>query len=87
MTIRDRKSVDCISHDIAETGHSQVVIDLSKLDYIDAARLGIVLSLREGAVGAANASPLRVLWILCVKPWILLSSYRFSIFAEEFGWG
>ena len=50
MTIRDRKSVDCISHDIAETGHSQVVIDLSKLDYIDAARLGIVLSLREGAV-------------------------------------
>ena len=51
LSIRDRKSVDCISHDITETGHSQVVIDLSKLDYIDAAGLGILLLLREGAMG------------------------------------
>ena len=51
LTIRDRKSVDRISHDITETGHSQVVIDLSKLDYIDSAGLGILLSLREGAMG------------------------------------
>jgi len=43
LTIRDRKSVDCIFHDIIDTGHSQVVIDLGKLDYIDAARLIILL--------------------------------------------
>ncbi len=51
LTIRDRKSVDRIANDITETGHSQVVIDLSKLDYIDSAGLGILLSLREGAMG------------------------------------
>lgn len=51
LTIRDRKSVDRISNDITQTGHSQVVIDLSKLNYIDSAGLGILLSLREGAVG------------------------------------
>lgn len=51
LTIRDRKSVDRISNDITETGHSLVVIDLSRLDYIDSAGLGILLSLREGAMG------------------------------------
>ncbi|MEL0018941.1 MAG: STAS domain-containing protein [Rickettsiales bacterium] len=51
LTIRDRKSVDRISSNITETGHSQVVIDLSKLNYIDSAGLGILLSLREGAMG------------------------------------
>ena len=51
LTIRDRQSVDRISHDITETGHPQVVIDLSKLDYIESAGLGILLSLREGAMG------------------------------------
>ena len=54
MTVRDRKSVDRISNDITETGHSQVVIDLSKLDYIGSAELDILLSLREGAMGHGN---------------------------------
>ena len=50
LTIRDRKSVECISNNITRSGHSQVVIDLSKLDYIDSGGLGILLSLRDGAV-------------------------------------
>lgn len=54
LTIRDRKSVDRISNDISETGCSQVVIDLSKLEYIDSAGLGILLSLREGAMGGGK---------------------------------
>jgi len=39
-----KKSVDRISYDITESGHSQVVIDLSKLGYIDSVGLGILLS-------------------------------------------
>ena len=50
LTIRDRKSVERISNNITRSGHSQVVIDLSKLDYIDSGGLGILLSLRDGAV-------------------------------------
>ena len=37
LTIRDRKSVERISNNITRSSHSQVVIDLSKLDYIDSA--------------------------------------------------
>ena len=51
LTIRDRKSVDRLSNDLTSSDRQQVVIDLSKLDYIDSAGLGILLSLREGAVG------------------------------------
>ena len=87
MTIRERKSVDCISHDITETGHSQVVIVLSKLDYIDAARLGILLSLREGAVGRGKRIAITGAVDSVRETRILLRSYRFSIFAEEFGRG
>lgn len=54
LTIRDRKSVDRLSHDLTRSDNSQVVIDLSKLDYIDSAGLGILLSLREGAVGSGK---------------------------------
>ena len=50
LTIRDRKSVERISNNITRSGHSQVVIDLSKLDHIDSGGLGILLSLRDGAV-------------------------------------
>ena len=50
LTIRDRKSVERISNDITRSGHSQVVIDLSKLDYIDSGGLDILLSLRDEAV-------------------------------------
>ena len=45
------KSFDRSLNEVTETRHSQVSIELSKLDYIDAARLGILLSLREGAMG------------------------------------
>ena len=51
LTIRDRKSIDRLNADLDSGESSQVVIDLSKLDYIDSAGLGILLSLREGAIG------------------------------------
>ena len=50
LTIQDRKSVERISNNITRSGYSQVVIDLSKLDYIDSGGLGILLLLRDGAV-------------------------------------
>ena len=49
LTIRDRKSVERNSNNITRSGHSQVVIGLSKLDYINSGRLGILLSLRDRA--------------------------------------
>lgn len=50
LTIRDRKNVERISNNISRSGRSQVVIDLSKLDYIDSGGLDILLSLRDEAV-------------------------------------
>ena len=44
------KSVDRNLNEVTETGHFQVAIDLSKLDYIDSAGLGILSLLRKGAM-------------------------------------
>ncbi len=54
LTIRDRKSIGQLSDGINSSGRSQVVIDFSKLNYIDSAGLGILLSLREGAMGSGK---------------------------------
>ena len=50
LTIRNRKSIGRLSDSINNSGRSQVVIDLSKLNYIGPADLGILLSLREGVM-------------------------------------
>ncbi len=50
LSIRDRKSIERISNNMTRSDYCQVVIDLSKLDYIDSGGLGILLSLRDGAV-------------------------------------
>ena len=50
LTIRNRKSIGRLSDSINNSGRSQVVIDLSKLNYVRSADLGILLSLREGVM-------------------------------------
>ena len=50
LTVRNRKSIGRLSDSINNSGRSQVVIDLSKLNYIGPAALGILLSLREGVM-------------------------------------
>ena len=50
LTIRNRKSIGRLSDSINNSGRSQVVIDLSKLNYICSTDLGILLSLREGVM-------------------------------------
>ena len=49
MTFDDRAAAPSLASALMESSPSQVVIDLTGVDYIDSAGLGILLTLRERA--------------------------------------